>query len=68
MESVDYSNRFAPWVGSMGFAELVASRPEAAFLLVQFLSEEVQAADVTADGQLRMVWEEIPAGFPIGDA
>ena len=57
MESVDYSNRFAPWVGSMGFAELVASRPEAAFLLVQFLSEEVQAAD----GQLRMVWEEIPA-------
>ncbi|PYV17228.1 MAG: hypothetical protein DMG21_08965 [Acidobacteria bacterium] len=64
MESVDYSNRFAPWVGSMGFAELVASRPEAAFLLVQFLSEEVQAAD----GQLRMVWEEIPAGFPIGDA
>jgi len=64
MESVDYSNRFAPWVGSMGFAELVASRPEAAFLLVQLLSEEVQAAD----GQLRMVWEEIPAGFPIGDA
>ena len=59
MESVDYSNRFAPWVGSMGFAELVASRPEAAFLLVQFLSEEVQAAapeEHTAPGTL-------PGGF-----
>lgn len=64
MEAMHDANRFSPLMGSMTFQDFVASRPEAAFLLVQFLSEEVQAAD----GQLRMVWERIPAGFPMGHA
>jgi hypothetical protein len=64
MEAMNNSEHFPQFARSMSFQEFVASRPEAAFALVQFLSEEVQAAD----GCLRMVWERIPAGFPIGRA
>jgi hypothetical protein len=63
MEAFNDSNSL-PQVRSVSFQEFIASRPEAAFLLVQFLSEEVQAAD----DRLRMVWDQIPAGFQVGCA
>jgi hypothetical protein len=64
MEQVEPIEELTPLLAQGSLEEFAFRFPEAAYLLVEYLSEEVQAAD----GQLRMIWEQIPAGFPIGRA
>jgi hypothetical protein len=64
MERFESIGERVPPLARVNFEEFAFRYPDAVYLLVEYLSEEVQAAD----GELRMVWEEIPAGFPIGQA
>jgi hypothetical protein len=64
MEGFELNEALSPILARVSLEQFALRYPEAAYTLVEYLSEEVQAAD----GQLRMVWEEIPAGFPIGRA
>jgi hypothetical protein len=64
MESFEPLGEFAPLLARMNLEQIAQGYPEAAYVLVQYLSEEVQAAD----GKLRMIWEQVPAGFAIGRA
>ena len=64
MERVEPIEPLTPFLAEVSLEEFACRYPEAAYPLVEFLSEEVQAAY----GQLRMLWEQIPGGFPIGRA
>jgi len=64
MERSEQVEARAPLMAHSNLEEFVFRHPEAAYLLVEYLSEEVQGADC----QVRMAWEQLPGGFPIGRA
>jgi len=64
MERVEPIEPLAPLLAEVSLEEFAFRYPEAAYPLVEYLSEEVQGADC----QVRMAWEQLPGGFPIGRA